>query len=48
MSKLAKATAFALSVAAVFYAMQEEKPISAPWIAEECTESLEVECVVDI
>ena len=48
MSKLAKATAVALSLFAAFYAMQEEKNISAPWTAEECTESLEVECVVDI
>lgn len=52
MSKIVKTTAAALSLFAIYYALSEEKPafeaFSAPWIAEECTEALEVECLVDI
>lgn len=53
MTKTAAFLASALTVFAILYSASNPENVGevvsrAPWIAEECTEKLEIECVVDV
>lgn len=56
MSKIVKTAVASLTLFAAYYGFieLEKEPqvqadiVTGPWIAEECTEKLELECVVDI
>lgn len=52
MSKVVKIAAASLTLFALFNGLIQEKAQveveAAPWMADECTEALEVECAVDI